>query len=135
LLAAIGLYGVIAYAVSQRTREIGIRIALGARRGDVLALVLRQGLRLAGIGIVLGVLGAVGLTRVLVNMLFEIKPTDPLTFVGVSLVLFVVSLLASWLPAHRAAKVDPMEALRYESFECLTRNAKSGMKGKMRLRE
>ena len=114
LLAAIGLYGVIAYAVSQRTREIGLRMALGATRSDVLGLVLRQGMKLAATGILLGVIGALGLTRVLVNLLYEIKPTDPLTFVGVSLVLLVVALLASWLPARRAAKVDPMEALRYE---------------------
>ena len=80
----------------------------------MLTLVLRQGMTLAGIRILLGVLGALGLARVLVNMLFEIKPTDPLTFVSVSLVLFLVALLACWLPARRAAKVDPMEALRYE---------------------
>jgi ABC-type antimicrobial peptide transport system permease subunit len=80
----------------------------------VLTLVLRQGMTLAGIGILLGVLGALGLARVLVNMLFEIKPTDPLTFVSVSLVLFLVTLLGCWLPARRAAKVDPMEALRCE---------------------
>ena len=80
----------------------------------MLTLVLRQGMTLAGIGILLGVLGALGLARVLVNMLFEIKPTDPLTFVSVSLVLFLVTLLGCWLPARRAAKVDPMEALRCE---------------------
>ena len=114
LLAAIGLYGVIAYAVSQRTREIGIRIALGATRSDVLGLVLRGGMQLAAIGILLGVVGALGLTRVLINQLYEIKPTDPLTFVGVSLVLLFVALFASWLPARRASRVDPMEALRYE---------------------
>ena len=114
LLAAIGLYGVIACAVSQRTRELGIRMALGATRQDVLNLMLGEGTKLAAIGILLGVTGALGLTRVLVNLLYEIKPTDPLTFVGVALVLFLVALLASWLPARRAAKVDPMEALRYE---------------------
>ncbi len=114
LLAAIGLYGVIACAVSQRTRELGIRMALGATRQDVLSLMLGQGTKLAAIGILFGVIGALGLTRVLVNLLYEIKPTDPLTFAGVSLLLFLVSLFASWLPARRAAKVDPMEALRHE---------------------
>jgi predicted permease len=114
LLAAIGLYGVIAYAVSQRTREIGIRIALGADRSNVLGLVLYQGMKLAAMGILLGVIGALGLTRVLRSLLYEIKPTDPLTFVGVSLILLLVALFASWLPAQRAARVDPMVALRYE---------------------
>jgi ABC-type antimicrobial peptide transport system permease subunit len=114
LLAAIGLYGVIAYTVSQRTREIGIRMALGANRGDVVALVLRQGMKLAGIGIVVGIAGALGLTRVLTKLLYEVKPNDPLTFAGVSLVLLCVAVLASWLPARRAGKVDPMVALRTE---------------------
>jgi len=112
LLAAMGLYGVIAYAVSQRTREIGIRMALGASRGTVLALVLRQGLTLAGIGVALGVPAALGLTRVLSNFLYEVKPGDPMTFAGVSVILLLVALLASWLPARRAARVDPMVALR-----------------------
>jgi len=114
VLAAIGLYGVIAYAVSQRTREIGIRISLGATQGNVLGLVLRQGMKLVGIGLVLGVAGAVGLTRVLVKMLYEVKPTDPATFLSMSLLLVLVALFAAWLPARRAAKVDPMEALRHE---------------------
>ncbi len=114
LLAAIGLYGVVAYAVSQRTREIGIRMALGATRDKVLGLVLRQGMLLTGMGIVLGVGGALGLTHVLRNMLYEVKANDPLTFTCVSLMLVLVALFASWLPARRAAKLDPMEALRYE---------------------
>jgi predicted permease len=114
LLAAIGLYGVIAFAVSQRTREIGIRIALGARRDDVLGLILGQGMKLAGIGVVLGIVGALGLTRVLASLLYEVKPTDPVTLIGVSLVLLTVALAASWLPARRAMNVDPMEALRCE---------------------
>ncbi len=114
LLAGIGLYGVIAYAVSQRTREIGIRMALGATRSAVLALVLRQGMKLAGIGVLLGTAGGLGLTRVLTGFLYEVKPTDPATFVSVSLILTLVAVLACWLPARRAAKVDPMEALRYE---------------------
>jgi len=114
LLAAIGLYGVIAYAVSQRTREIGIRMALGASRGNVLGLVLRQGLTLAGIGVALGVPAALGMTRLLTTFLYEVKPGDPLTFVGVSLTLLLVALLACFIPARRAARVDPMVALRAE---------------------
>ncbi len=114
LLAAIGLYGVIAYVVTQRTREFGIRFALGARRRDVLQLVLSQGMKLVVIGLALGVVGAFSLTHLLTKLLYEIKPSDPLTFVGVSAVLLVVALFASWLPARRAAKVDPMEALRTE---------------------
>jgi putative ABC transport system permease protein len=114
LLAAIGLYGVVAYTVAQRTREIGIRMALGANRGAVVALVLRQGMKLAGIGIVVGIAGALGLTRVLTKLLYGVKPNDPLTFAGVSLVLLCVAVLASWLPARRAGRVDPIVALRTE---------------------
>jgi predicted permease len=114
LLAAIGLYGVIAYVVTQRTREFGIRFALGASRRDVLQLVLGHGIKLVALGLVLGLAGAFSLTHLLTKLLYEIKPTDPLTFSGVSAVLLVVALCASWLPARRAAKVDPMEALRHE---------------------
>jgi predicted permease len=114
LLAAIGLYGVIAYAVSQRTREIGIRIALGATRQNVLSLVLGQGMKLALIGVGVGVAAAMALTRVMRNLLYEVKPTDPLTFACVAILLLGVALLACWLPARRATRVDPMEALRYE---------------------
>jgi putative ABC transport system permease protein len=113
-LAVMGLYGVLAYAVTQRTREIGIRMALGAQRGDVLRLVIRQGMKLVLIGAVLGVLGALGLTRWLTTLLYEIKPTDPLTMLATPLLLIAVALVACWLPARRAAKVHPMEALRYE---------------------
>ena len=114
LLAAIGLYGVIAYGVSQRTREIGIRMSLGADSRNVLGLVLRHGLKLAVLGIAIGVPAALGLTRVLMTLLFEVKPTDPLTFIGVSFLLLLVAMFACWLPARRASKVDPMEALRCE---------------------
>jgi predicted permease len=114
LLAAIGLYGVLACMVTQRAREIGIRMALGAQHRDVLGLVVGQGMRLAFAGVALGVLGAFALTRVLQRLLFEIKPTDPLTFVAVTALLMLVAFLACWSPACRAAKVHPMEALRYE---------------------
>jgi putative ABC transport system permease protein len=113
-LAAIGLYGVIAFAVTQRTREFGIRVALGATKGDVLGLVLRRGLLLAGIGIACGVAGSFGLTRLLARFLYEVKPTDPITFATVSALLLAVALFASWFPARRAAKVDPMVALRHD---------------------
>jgi ABC-type antimicrobial peptide transport system permease subunit len=114
LLAAVGLYGVMAYLVSRRTREMGIRLALGAEQSQVLALVLRQGLTrtLAGIG--LGLVAAVGLTRALAAILYGVSPTDPATFLGVSLTLVFVATIASWLPARRAASVSPSVALRYE---------------------
>ena len=114
LLAAVGIYGVISYSVAQRTKEFGVRMALGAQRGDVLGIVLGRGMLLTLIGIVLGVSGAIMLTRFLSGLLFGVTPTDPATFVVVSLVLVVVAFLASYLPARRATKVDPMIALRYE---------------------
>ena len=114
LLAAIGLYGVMSYSVAQRTKEIGIRMALGARRPDVLALVVKQGMALVLIGIATGCLLALGTVRVISGMLFGINATDPLTFAGVSALLGAVAFLANYLPARRAAKVDPMIALRYE---------------------
>ncbi len=113
-LAAVGLYGVLACLVTQRTREIGIRMALGARDRDVLVSVVRQGMTLVGIGIAAGGLGAVVLARLMSGLLFGVAPTDPLTFTGVPIVLAAVALLACWLPARRAARIDPMEALRYE---------------------
>jgi putative ABC transport system permease protein len=112
ILAAIGIYGLIAYAVAQRTRELGIRMALGARPHDVLSLVVREGMLLAGLGIVLGIGGAFAATRLLASLLFGVTPTDPVTLASVAALLGAVALLACWLPARRAARVDPVEALR-----------------------
>ncbi len=114
LLAAVGLYGVIAYSAGQRTHEIGIRMALGAQRWDVLKLILGQGLTLTGIGLVLGLVAAFSATSLISVLLYGISPTDPLTFAGISLLLLAVATLACWIPARRAARVDPMIALRYE---------------------
>jgi predicted permease len=114
LLSAVGTYGVIAYSVAQRTRELGIRMALGADRADVLSMVTREGLALAGAGVALGVVAALGLTQFLASMLFSVRPADPLTFVSVSVLLVAIALVSSYIPARRATKVDPMVALRYE---------------------
>jgi predicted permease len=114
LLAAIGIYGVIAYSVTQRTHEIGVRMALGAKRRDILRLVLNQVAVLAGLGIALGIAGALALTRLLEGYLYGVKPTDPLTLFAACAVLMIAAILASYLPARRAASVDPMQALRTE---------------------
>ena len=113
-LAVIGLYGVLAYQVTQRQREIGVRMALGAQRADVLQLVVGHGMRLVLAGLGIGLIGALALTRLLRALLFGVGPTDPATFAATLLLLALTALLACWLPASRASNVDPMEALRYE---------------------
>jgi putative ABC transport system permease protein len=112
LLAAVGLYGLLSYSVTQRARELGVRLALGATRGAVLRIVLGRSLRLVAVGSALGLAGALGLTRVLRSLLFETEPTDPLTLAGVTALLAGVALLASYLPARRAARMDPASTLR-----------------------
>ena len=114
LLAAVGIYGVIAYSVTQRTQEIGIRMALGAQQSDVLRMVVRQALVMALAGIVVGGTGALLLTRLMQGLLFQVKPADPVTFIVVSGILAAVAVLASYIPGRRATRVDPVIALRAE---------------------
>jgi putative ABC transport system permease protein len=112
LLASLGLYGVMAYTVSQRTRELGIRLALGARRQDVRNMVVRQGVMLASAGVAIGLAIAVALARLVTNLLFGVTATDPVTFAVIPVVLLVVAVVATYIPAWRASRVDPVEALR-----------------------
>ncbi len=114
LLACIGLYGLLSYEVARRTREIGVRMALGARPSDVLRFIVGQGIALSAAGAVLGILGALGVTRYLASLLYGVRPFDPLTFLSVALLLGFVALAACYIPARRASRVDPMVALRYE---------------------
>ena len=114
LLAAVGLYGVMSFVVTQRTREIGIRVALGAQRVDVIRMFLSQGLKLTGIGVVCGLAGGALISRLLISVLIDLSGFDPVTFVSVSVFLTAVALFAMLVPARRATKVDPLVALRYE---------------------
>ena len=114
VLAAVGMYAVLAYSVAQRSREMGIRMALGASRGDVLRLVLRQGLGLAGIGLAVGLAMALAVTRLMSSLLYGVSATDVPTIATVSVLLLAVIVCASWLPAQRATRIDPMSAMRYQ---------------------
>jgi putative ABC transport system permease protein len=114
LLAALGIYGTISYLVNERTHEIGIRLALGATRTKILKMILRQGLELAIAGAALGLVGALIVSHLMAGLLYGVRPTDPLTFVGVAILLIGIALLACYLPARRAMRVDPMIALRDE---------------------
>jgi ABC-type antimicrobial peptide transport system permease subunit len=114
LLASIGIYGVISYAVAQRTQEFGIRLALGAQPGNVFSIVLGQGARLALFGVILGFIAAFAVTRLMTSLLFGVQPTDPITFTAVPALLMGVALLACYIPARRATRVDPIIALRYD---------------------
>jgi ABC-type antimicrobial peptide transport system permease subunit len=114
LLASVGIYGVISYVVGQRTQEIGLRIAMGAQRGKVLRLVLRQGVSMAALGSGIGLAAALPLTRLMGSLLFAVSAADPLTYSSVIALLLSVSVVACWVPAYRAARMNPVDALRYE---------------------
>ena len=114
ILGTVGIYGVISYVVSQRTREIGVRMALGAREHDVSLMVIKQGATMALVGVAVGLAGAFGLTRLMASLLYGVAPTDPVTFGSVALLLMVVAVAACFFPARRAARVQPVEALHYE---------------------
>jgi putative ABC transport system permease protein len=114
VLAIVGIYGVMSYAVTQRTHEIGIRMAIGAQPRDVFRMILGQGMMLTIIGMAVGLLGAFALTRLMTTMLFSVKPTDPITFSAVALLLLLIALIACYIPGRRATKVDPVNSLRYE---------------------
>jgi predicted permease len=114
VLASIGIYGVISYSVTQRTHEIGVRVALGAARWDVLRMVLGHGVKIAGIGVAIGLAASFGLMRLMVKLLYSVNAADPLTFAGVGVALLLVAMLACYIPARRTLRVDPMKALRYE---------------------
>ncbi len=114
LIGLVGIYGVISYSVQQRTREIGIRVALGARRSELTGMFVRYGLILAGIGVIFGLAASLGATRVLGSLLFDVSPMDPLTYIAVSAGLIAAAVIASYVPSLRATSVDPVEALRAE---------------------
>jgi putative ABC transport system permease protein len=114
LLAIVGIYGVISYDVTGRTHDIGVRMALGARQGNVLGMVLSRATRLAGLGIVLGLIASLGVTRLMSSLLYGVKPSDPFTYAAVSLLLMAAAVVAAYIPARRAVQIDPLVALRYE---------------------
>ncbi|HLW43563.1 MAG TPA: FtsX-like permease family protein, partial [Candidatus Acidoferrales bacterium] len=114
VLAIVGIYGLISYAVAQRTHEMGIRMALGADKKDIFRLVIGRGLRLAGIGIVIGLVAPFTLTRLMSSLLYKVSPADPLTIIGSAILFLAAAFLASYVPARRASRTDPMVALRYE---------------------
>jgi ABC-type antimicrobial peptide transport system permease subunit len=114
LLAALGIYGVMAYAVARRTREIGIRMALGAQRANVLVMILGQGMKLVAFGVAIGLAASLALTRFMTSLLYDVKPTDPLTYAAVALLLISIALAANLAPARRAVSVDPTVSLRHE---------------------